>query len=90
MEALIEALAAEAVRALPVFVSSLKDPGLDRTVEAIFAESRAGCRDERTGFAGFRTRRRPPATVLESGGAPVLQVIFPARRGRPGKLRLKG
>lgn len=76
VEALIEALAAEAVRALPVFVSSLKDPVSIGTVEAIFAEAVPDVVMNATGFAVSAPGADRQPTVLESGGAPVLQVIF--------------
>ncbi|ODR91188.1 cobaltochelatase subunit CobN [Sinorhizobium alkalisoli] len=76
VEALIEALAAEGMRALPVFVSSLKDVVSIGTLEAIFAEAAPDVVMNATGFAVSApgADRRP--TVLESTGAPVLQVIF--------------
>ncbi|RVQ74837.1 cobaltochelatase subunit CobN [Sinorhizobium medicae] len=76
VEALIEALAAEGVRALPVFVSSLKDQVSIGTLEAIFAEAVPDVVMNATGFAVSApgADRRP--TVLEANGAPVLQVIF--------------
>jgi cobaltochelatase CobN len=76
VEALLEALAAEGIRALPVFVSSLKDQVSIGTLEAIFAEAAPAVVMNATGFAVSApgADRRP--TVLESTGAPVLQVIF--------------
>ncbi|MDX0954697.1 cobaltochelatase subunit CobN [Sinorhizobium medicae] len=76
VEAQIEALAAEGVRALPVFVSSLKDQVSIGTLEAIFAEAVPDVVMNATGFAVSApgADRRP--TVLEANGAPVLQVIF--------------
>lgn len=76
VEALIQALAAEGMRPLPVFVSSLKDPVSIGTLEAIFAEAAPDVVMNATGFAVSApgADRRP--TVLESTGAPVLQVIF--------------
>ncbi|OHV77897.1 cobaltochelatase subunit CobN [Ensifer sp. LCM 4579] len=76
VEALIEALAAEGMRPLPVFVSSLKDAVSIGTLQAIFAEAAPDVVMNATGFAVSApgADRRP--TVLESTGAPVLQVIF--------------
>ncbi|MDW9415010.1 cobaltochelatase subunit CobN [Sinorhizobium meliloti] len=76
VEALIEALAAEGVRALPVFVSSLKDPVSIGTLEAVFAEALPDVVMNATGFAVSAPGADRQPTVLESGGAPVLQVIF--------------
>ncbi|MQW85577.1 cobaltochelatase subunit CobN [Sinorhizobium saheli] len=76
VEALIEALAAEGMRALPVFVSSLKDQVSIGTLEAIFAEAAPDVVMNATGFAVSAPGADRQPTVLESTGAPVLQVIF--------------
>ncbi|MFC3072567.1 cobaltochelatase subunit CobN [Shinella pollutisoli] len=76
VEMLIEALAAEGVRALPVFVSSLKDPASMALVRETFAAVRPEVVLNATSFAVSApgADRRP--TVLDETGAPVLQVIF--------------
>ncbi|MDK1493854.1 cobaltochelatase subunit CobN [Sinorhizobium sp. 7-81] len=76
VEALIEALAAEGMRALPVFVSSLKDQVSIGTLQAIFAEAAPDVVMNATGFAVSAPGADRQPTVLESTGAPVLQVIF--------------
>jgi cobaltochelatase CobN len=76
VEALIQALAAEGIRALPVFVSSLKDQVSIGTLEAIFAEVAPDVVMNATGFAVSAPGADRQPTVLESTGAPVLQVIF--------------
>ncbi|WOS61278.1 cobaltochelatase subunit CobN [Sinorhizobium fredii] len=76
VEALIDALAAEGMRALPVFVSSLKDQVSIGTLEAIFAEAAPDVVMNATGFAVSAPGADRQPTVLESTGAPVLQVIF--------------
>ncbi|WDZ78654.1 cobaltochelatase subunit CobN [Ensifer adhaerens] len=76
VEALITALAAEGVRALPVFVSSLKDVVSVGTLQAIFAEAAPDVVMNATGFAVSSPGADRQPTVLESTGAPVLQVIF--------------
>ncbi len=76
VEALIEALAAEGLRALPVFVSSLKDQVSIGTLEAIFSEAAPDVVINATGFAVSAPGADRQPTVLESTGAPVLQVIF--------------
>ncbi|MCA1405314.1 cobaltochelatase subunit CobN [Ensifer sp. IC3342] len=76
VEALIEALAVEGMRALPVFVSSLKDQVSIGTLQAIFAESAPDVVMNATGFAVSAPGADRQPTVLESTGAPVLQVIF--------------
>ncbi|MEY9163221.1 cobaltochelatase CobN [Sinorhizobium fredii] len=78
VEALIEALAEEGMRALPVFVSSLKDQVSIGTLEAIFAEAAPDVVMNATGFAVSAPGADRQPTVLESTGAPVLQVIFSA------------
>ncbi|WP_026621764.1 cobaltochelatase CobN [Ensifer sp. WSM1721] len=76
VEALIDALIAEGMRALPVFVSSLKDQVSIGTLEAIFAEAAPDVVMNATGFAVSAPGADRQPTVLESTGAPVLQVIF--------------
>jgi cobaltochelatase CobN len=74
--ALCEALADEGINALPVFVSSLKDPVSVGTVEAIFAEAAPDVVINATGFAVSSPGGETKGTVLESTGAPVLQAVF--------------
>ena len=76
VEALIDALEAEGVRALPVFVSSLKDAVSVGTLQAIFSEAAPDVVMNATGFAVSSPGADRQPTVLESTGAPVLQVIF--------------
>ncbi|NUS71595.1 MAG: cobaltochelatase subunit CobN, partial [Ensifer adhaerens] len=76
VEALIDALAKQGVRALPVFVSSLKDAVSVGTLQAIFAEAAPDVVMNATGFAVSSPGADRQPTVLESTGAPVLQVIF--------------
>ncbi|MBB3975154.1 cobaltochelatase CobN [Rhizobium azooxidifex] len=76
VELLIEALADVGVRALPIFVSSLKDPASIEIVRAAFAAVRPEVALNATSFAVSApgANRRP--TVLDETGAQVLQVIF--------------
>jgi cobaltochelatase CobN len=74
--ALCEALAKEGVNALPVFVSSLKDPVSVGTLEAIFADAPPDVVINATGFAVSSPGGETKGTVLESSGAPVLQAVF--------------
>ncbi|WP_394688535.1 cobaltochelatase subunit CobN [Hoeflea sp.] len=74
--ALCEALREEGVNALPVFVSSLKDPVSVGTVEAIFADALPDVVINATGFAVSSPGAATKGTVLESTGAPVLQAVF--------------
>ncbi|OAP42727.1 cobalt chelatase [Sinorhizobium glycinis] len=76
VEALIDALAADGMRALPVFVSSLKEQVSIGTLEAIFSEAAPDVVMNATGFAVSAPGADRQPTVLESTGAPVLQVIF--------------
>ncbi|AHK44643.1 cobaltochelatase subunit CobN [Ensifer sp. ENS11] len=76
VEALIEALAAEGMRVLPLFVSSLKDAVSVGTLQSIFSEAAPDVVMNATGFAVSSPGADRQPTVLESTGAPVLQVIF--------------
>ena len=71
VEALIEALAAEGMRVLPLFVSSLKDAVSVGTLESIFSEAAPDVVHERHRLCRFRARRRPAA---DRAG------VIPARR----------
>ena len=76
VEALCRAIEAEGLRALPVFVSSLKDPLSVDTLRSIFAGMPPDVVVNATGFSVSApgSERRP--TVLDETGAPVLQAIF--------------
>jgi cobaltochelatase CobN len=76
VEALIEALVAEGMTVLPVFVSSLKDAVSIGTLEAIFGDAPPDVVMNATGFAVSAPGADRQATVLEFTDAPVLQVIF--------------
>ncbi|AOF89207.1 cobaltochelatase subunit CobN [Sinorhizobium sp. RAC02] len=76
VEMLIEALAAEGVRALPIFVSSLKEPVSVETVRAAFADIRPEVVLNATSFAVSAPGAGRKPTVLDETGAPVLQAIF--------------
>lgn len=90
VEALIEALAAEGVRALPVFVSSLKDPVSIGTLEAVFAEALPDVVMNATGFAVSAPARTASRPCSNRAARRCCRSSFPGRRGRAGKLRLKG
>ncbi|MEM5491551.1 cobaltochelatase subunit CobN [Hoeflea sp. AS16] len=74
--ALCDGLKAEGVNALPVFVSSLKDPVSVGTLQAIFADAAPDVVINATGFAVSSPGAQTKGTVLESTGAPVLQAVF--------------
>ncbi|MGX5720670.1 cobaltochelatase subunit CobN [Shinella zoogloeoides] len=76
VEMLIEALAAEGIRALPLFVSSLKEAVSIQTVRAAFAEVRPDIVLNATSFAVSAPGAGRKPTVLDETGAPVLQVVF--------------
>ena len=76
VEMLIEALAAEGVRALPLFVSSLKEPVSIETVRAAFADVRPEVVLNATSFAVSAPGAGRKPTVLDERGAPVLQIVF--------------
>ncbi|WP_114361663.1 cobaltochelatase subunit CobN [Ciceribacter lividus] len=78
VEALIDALKAEGLAALPVFVSSLKDAVSVDTLRAIFADAPPAVVINATGFAVSAPGAERRATVLDEGGAVVLQAIFSA------------
>ncbi|WP_337183179.1 cobaltochelatase subunit CobN [Shinella sp.] len=76
VEMLIESLAAEGVRALPLFVSSLKDPVSIETVRAAFVDACPEIVLNATSFAVSAPGAGRKPTVLDETGSPVLQVIF--------------
>jgi len=76
VEMLIDALAAEGVRALPLFVSSLKEAVSIETVRAAFADVRPEIVLNATSFAVSAPGAGRKPTVLDETGSPVLQVIF--------------
>lgn len=76
VELLIEALAAEGVHALPIFVSSLKDPASIEMVRAAFTKIQPDVVLNATSFAVSAPGANRKPTVLDEGGAQVLQIIF--------------
>ncbi|MFT4159961.1 cobaltochelatase subunit CobN [Shinella sp.] len=76
VEMLIEALATEGIRALPLFVSSLKEAASIEAVRAAFADIRPDIVLNATSFAVSAPGAGRKPTVLDETGSPVLQVIF--------------
>lgn len=76
IEALIDALADQGINALPIFVSSLKDDLSQATVRELFAQTEPGVVINMTGFAVSSPDSNRVPTVLEEGGAVVLQAIL--------------
>ncbi|OLP43437.1 cobaltochelatase subunit CobN [Rhizobium oryziradicis] len=76
VEALIDALRAEGLNPLPVFVSSLKDAVSVETLRSIFTQAKPDVVLNATGFAVSAPGSENPSTVLDEGGAVVLQTLF--------------
>ncbi len=76
VEALIDALKTQGLAALPVFVSSLKDAVSVETLRSIFAEAPPAVVINATGFAVSAPGAERVSTVLDEGGAVVLQALF--------------
>ena len=76
IDALAHALAARGVNALPIYVSSLKDPASADLVERMLERSQARVVLNATGFAVSTpgAGRRP--TPFDAAGRPVLQVVL--------------
>ena len=76
VEMFIEALAAEGIRTLPLFVSSLKEQVSIETARAAFADIQPEIVLNATSFAVSAPGAGRKPTVLDETGSPVLQVIF--------------
>lgn len=76
--ALVEALGKRGLNALPVFISSLKDPVSVATLSGIFNEAKPSVVLNATGFAVSSPGGEFASTVLDETGAVVLQVILAA------------
>lgn len=76
VEAMVEALKAEGLVPLPVFVSSLKDQVSVDTLRAIFTRFPPAVVINTTGFAVSTLGAEGPSTVLDEAGTVVLQAIF--------------
>ena len=74
--ALVEALDVEGIRALPVFVSSLKDAVCADTIRSVFGAVTPDVVINATGFAVSAPGAERKATVLDEQGAVVLQAVF--------------
>jgi len=76
VEALVGALAERGMNALPIFVSSLKDAVSAETVAAVFATHPPDIVINLTGFAVSSPGGAWQGTVLDAGGAVVLQAVL--------------
>ena len=91
VDALVHALRARGVNALPLYVSSLKDPVSADLVESMLDAARAGIVLNATGFAvstpGAPERRRTP---FDASGRPVLQVVLAGGREEDWESGMQG
>ncbi len=76
ISALVEALQARGVNPLPIFLSSLKEAVSCATIETLFGAIKPDVVLNATGFAVSSPGGVRKETVLEAGGAVVLQVIL--------------
>ena len=76
VEALVEALHQRGLNPLPVYVTSLKEAISCATVEKLFGENAPDVVLNLTGFAVSSPGSTRKPTVLEDGGAVVLQVVL--------------
>jgi cobaltochelatase CobN len=76
IEAMAEALAERGLNALPLFVSSLKDPVTIETLRGVFADAPPDVILNATGFAVSSPAGPTKGTVLDEIGALVLQTVL--------------
>ncbi len=76
VSALADALRTRGINPLPVYVTSLKDPVSEATVASLFDGARPDLVLNTTGFAISTGGQNWTGTVLDRGGAQVLQVIL--------------
>jgi len=76
ISAMIEAFAKRDINALPVFISSLKDPVTVATLRELFEETQPALVINATGFAVSSPGGDYQGTVLDENDRVVLQVIF--------------
>jgi len=76
IKVLYEALHLRGLNPLPVFISSLKDPVSVEILRSIFEQAPPAVVMNATGFAVSSPTGDQVPTVLEEGGAPVLQVVL--------------
>ncbi|MCB1387292.1 MAG: cobaltochelatase subunit CobN [Nitratireductor sp.] len=76
IEALVDALKAKGLNALPVFISSLKDGVSQETVRSVFARAAPSVVLASTGFAVSSPTGGHAGTVLDETGAVVLQIVL--------------
>jgi cobaltochelatase CobN len=76
VDALVEALAAEGIAGVPVFVPSLKDRDAEAALEETFARLPPALVLNATAFAVSKLDAENAGTILDRPGRPVLHVVF--------------
>ncbi|MEM8652149.1 MAG: cobaltochelatase subunit CobN, partial [Pseudomonadota bacterium] len=76
IEALVNELKAKGLNPLPVFISSLKDPITVEILRSVFGDAKPEIVLNATGFAVSSPTGDHVPTVLEEGGATVLQIVL--------------
>lgn len=76
VQALCDALQGRNFNVLPIYVSGLKDADSAATVETLFAQTNPAVVLNTTGFAASSSGKNWNGTVLDRGGAIVLQVVL--------------
>lgn len=76
IEAMVDALVAKNINVLPMFISSLKDQVSVEIVRSVFSETKPLVVLNATGFAVSSPTGNHVPTVLEEGGATVLQIVL--------------
>ncbi|MCX5514886.1 cobaltochelatase subunit CobN [Kaistia algarum] len=76
IDALVEALGREGIGAVPIFVTSLKNPAVAEALGQFFVEAPPAIVLNGTAFAISRPGRSHEPTVLDAPGRPVLQIVF--------------
>lgn len=76
IEAMVQALCKRNINVLPMFISSLKDPLSVEIVRSVFSQTHPCVVLNATGFAVSSANGNHVPTVLEEGGATVLQIVL--------------
>ena len=90
VDALIEALTAHGIDALPVYAASLKDPVCDATIRELFARAKPDVILNATGFALSQPGAVRSATPFDEADCPVLQVVFSGGNGEAWREGTRG
>ncbi len=76
IKAIVDSLREKGVNALPVFVSSLKDPVTIETLRILFSDARPDLVLNTTGFAVSSPAGDFNGTILDELGSPVVQIVL--------------